>query len=180
MHAPVIYSDRIYLKALSINHLSGEYVDWLNDATVNQYLETGGDYTIEKLEEYLKSAEKNSILFWAIHLLENDKHIGNIKIDPINLRHGVGDYGILIGDTKEWGKGYAREATECVLKYCFGPNLNLRKVVLGVVANNTSAINLYKKIGFETEGVYIKHGLYGSEFCDIIRMAMFNPNLSDL
>jgi RimJ/RimL family protein N-acetyltransferase len=180
MHAPIIYSDRIYLKALSIKHLSQDYVGWLNNATVNQYLETGGDYNIEKLAEYLNSVEQNPILFWAIHLSKDDKHIGNIKIDPVNLRHGVGEYGILLGDTKEWGKGYAREATERVLEYCFGPNLNLRKVVLGVVAKNTSAVNLYKKMGFETEGLYVKHGLYGSEYCDTVRMAIFNPNMNDL
>jgi len=176
MHPPIIYSEKIYLKALSLEHLSQQYVDWLNNPNVNRYLESGGDYTLEKLEVFLKSVEQNQILFWAIHLVENNKHIGNIKIDPINLRHGYGEYGILLGDHTEWGKGYAREASERVIEYCFSASLNIRKVVLGVVAKNTSAVALYQKLGFITEGIYHNHGLYNSEYCDIIRMALFNKN----
>ena len=40
----------------------------------------------------------------GIHLKENCKHIGNIKIDPINKKHGTGEYGIMMGDKDEWGK----------------------------------------------------------------------------
>ena len=43
-------------------------------------------------------------------------NIGNIKIDPINEIHKFGEYGILIGDKEYWGKGFAREASEEVLK----------------------------------------------------------------
>jgi hypothetical protein len=65
---------------LGLEHVSDEYVNWLNDAEVIRYLETGGDYTREKLQDFLSSVEKNQILFWAIHLKSNNKHIGNINI----------------------------------------------------------------------------------------------------
>ena len=35
---------------------------------------------------------------------------------------------------------------------------------------------LYQKLGFEVEGIYKKHGKYQGKYCDIIRMALFNPN----
>jgi ribosomal-protein-alanine N-acetyltransferase len=176
MPAPILHSNRMFLKPLGLEHVSDEYVNWLNDAEVIRYLETGGDYTREKLQDFLSSVEKNQILFWAIHLKSNNKHIGNIKIDPINVRHGFGEYGILMGDRNEWGKGYAKEASEIVIRYCFGPECNLRKVVLGVVRDNAAAVGLYQKLGFVTEGIYKDHGIYNGKKCDIMRMAIFNPN----
>jgi RimJ/RimL family protein N-acetyltransferase len=176
MPAPILHSNRMFLKPLGLEHVSDEYVNWLNDAEVIRYLETGGDYTLEKLHDFLSSVEKNQILFWAIHLKSDNKHIGNIKIDPINFRHGFGEYGILMGDRNEWGKGYAKEASEIVIRYCFGPECNLRKVVLGVVRDNAAAVGLYQKLGFVTEGIYKDHGIYNGKKCDIMRMAIFNPN----
>jgi RimJ/RimL family protein N-acetyltransferase len=175
MNAIVLESERLLFKPLSTAHLSQTYVDWLNDPEINRYLENAGNYTLEKLNSFLSDVEKKQILFWGIHLKENQKHIGNIKIDPVNAKHGFGEYGILMGDKNEWGKGYATEASLRIIKYCF-EELGLRKINLGVVLNNTAACNLYKKIGFETEGIYKKHAFYNGEYCDTLRMALFNPD----
>ena len=174
--APELQTKRLILSPLSKKYASEAYVSWMNDIDVYRYLESGGDYTFEQLQTYLEEVEKMNIFFWAIRIKENNKHIGNIKIDPINVRHAKGEYGILMGDQTEWGKGYAKEASEAVIDFCF-TELQLRKITLGVVANNMSAVKLYTKLGFEVEGVYKKHGIYGSEYCDIIQMAFFNPKL---
>jgi ribosomal-protein-alanine N-acetyltransferase len=166
-------SERLILLPLGLDFCTQEYVNWLNDSIVNKYLETVGNYTKESLKDFLKDVEQKNILFWAILVKSENKHIGNIKIDPINHRHRVGEYGILMGDKDEWGKGYAEEASKLVIAYCFN-ELSLRKIVLGVVHKNLNAIKLYKKLGFVQEGLYKKHGVYDSEYCDIIRMAIFN------
>jgi RimJ/RimL family protein N-acetyltransferase len=152
----------------------------MNDAEVNQFLESGGNYTIEQLEAYLQSVvEKENMFFWAIHIKENDEHIGNIKIDPINKKHGHGEYGILMGAKKYWGKGYAKEASLTIINYCFNET-GLRKMTLGVVEKNKAAVELYKKLGFEVEGIYKKHGIYNGEYCDIFRLALFNSSFKEL
>lgn len=175
MKAPIITTKRLILKPLTSEHLSQDYVNWLNDIEVYKYLETGGNFTIEMLQEYLKEVEKKDIYFWAIHKKEGNLHLGNIKIDPINMKHGIAEYGIMMGRKSEWGKGYATEATDAIIKFCFN-SLNIRKLTLGVVSDNISAYKLYQKLGFEVEGIYKKHGKYQGKYCDIIRMALFNPN----
>ena len=120
----------------------------MRDIDVIKYLESGGrDYTKEMLEKYLENIETNKIFSWAIILKSNKSHIGNIKIDPIDKKNLVGEYGILIGDKSAWGKGYAKEASKEVLKFCF-QNLLLNKVSLGVRINNIEAIKLYQKLDF--------------------------------
>lgn len=175
MKAPDLSSPRLFFVPVSLNHLTQQYVDWLNDPEVYAYLETGGEYSLEKLEDFLRNVETKEILFWAIHLKSSKKHIGNIKIDPLTERHGLGEYGIMIGERNEWGNGYATEASERIIEFCFSPALNLRKMTLGVVVDNVAAVELYKKLGFNIEGLYLKHTFQKGKYCDVLRMALFNP-----
>lgn len=171
----ILESSRLTYKPIDTSYCTGTYLQWLNDPEVNRYLEIFEPYSKKQLEDYLLTAEKNEhLLFWAIHARDNDKHIGNIKIDPVNRYHGIGEYGIMMGDRSEWGKGYAYEASTTIIDYCFGEQ-KLRKITLGVVEENTAALMLYRKLGFVTEGVYKKHGLYNGHYCDLLRMAVFNP-----
>ena len=173
MKAPFLQSQRLILEPTSLKYLSEDYLSWLNDPEVTDYLELEQGYTIEALEKFLKGVEEKEILFWAIIIKENNKHIGNIKIDPVNFKHGLCEYGILIGDKNEWGRGYAKEASLIVIDYCFKV-LNLRKMTLGVVESNINAVKLYKKMGFSIEGVFIKHRFHNNQYWNTVRMALFN------
>jgi len=175
LDTPILTSKRLILKKIDSTYSSQKYVDSMNDSSIVQYLESGGNYTLEKLDEFLKNIEHSSIFFWAISIKDNGKHIGNIKIHPINFKHGIGEYSILMVDKFEWGKGYAKEASILVINYCF-ETLKLRKIILGVVEDNQNAIELYLKLGFHVEGIYKKHGIYNAKLCDIYRMALFNTN----
>jgi ribosomal-protein-alanine N-acetyltransferase len=171
--APSLESSRLVYIPVCLKHLSERYLSWMNDSEVTRYLESGGNYNEKMLRNFIEAAIEKKIFFWAIHIKSNNKHIGNIKIDPINKRHGLGEYGILLGDKSEWGKGYAREASETIINFCFN-DLNLRKMTLGVVEINIAAVKLYQSLGFSTEGTYKEHGLYDGKYRNMLRMALFN------
>jgi len=177
LNAVRLDTERFYLERLTIEHLSQEYVDWLNDNQVNQFLMTGGNYTSEMLKDFLINVSNQDMYFWAIKDKMDDRHLGNIKIHPINVKHGWGEYGILIGDQSYWGKGVGFEVSSAVINFCFEGNLKLRKINLGVRAENIAAIVLYKKLGFKIEGVFKKHLVTSTGFDDVLRMAIFNPRL---
>lgn len=126
-----IETDRLVLTKVTEYHCNETYLRWIHDATVNKYLETGRyPQTIEDLVDFVRTMADKESLFLAIHKKDTIAHIGNIKIDNINRFHGTAEYGILMGDKEEWGKGYAKEASISVLNYCF-KRLNIRKVNLG-------------------------------------------------
>jgi ribosomal-protein-alanine N-acetyltransferase len=170
-----IITERLILLPLSMEHCSEYYLNWLNDPEVYKFLETRGNQNMEMLKDFIENQIKNKVNIWAITLKSSGKHIGNIKINPINFKHGFGEYGILIGEKNEWGKGYAKEASLGIIDYFFD-EINLNKINLGVVRKNTQAVELYEKLGFVTEGIYRKHLIYDGIYYDVLRMALFNKN----
>jgi len=177
MKASIIKTERLILKPLSLLHVSNNYLNWLNDPIVNEYITNSGNYTLKKLKSFLKDIENKDIYFWAIHLINDNKHIGNIKIDPINTKHGLGQYGIMMGDRSEWNKGYAKESSLAVINYCFN-TLNLRKITLEVIVDNNSAYQLYKKLGFVEEGLRKDQEFHNKSYYDSCIMALFNSNFN--
>lgn len=176
---PTIETERLLLKPMHTKFITENYLHWMNDLDVCKFLETAIPYSEVELQDFVNSMIAKKILFWAITLKHDGSHIGNIKIDPINKKHLIGEYGILMGDRNNWGKGYAKEASKSVISYCF-ESLNLRKITLGVIKDNVAAVKLYESLGFEEEGIYRMHGIYGGKYCDAIRMALFNMNNPDV
>ena len=173
-----IVTNRLILKPLSQEHCTEQYVSWCNDPEVYLYLETCGGYTLELLCAYIQSVIDKQTLMWAIHIKETGMHIGNIKIDPIDTIKGSGEYGIMMGERTQWGKGYAKEASEAVIDYCFNDGPRLQKITLGVLGNNNRAVDLYYRMGFELEDLLKNHKVKNGISLDVLRMAMFNGNVS--
>lgn len=109
MQKDKLETPRLSIVPISMNHISSNYVNWLNDEVVYKYLETRGGYSIEMLNQYIKDMIDKNVYMWGIHLKNSNKHIGNIKIDPINQKNGFGEYGILIGDKEAWAKGMQKK-----------------------------------------------------------------------
>lgn len=157
-----------------MEHCTKEYVAWLNDPEVYRYLESGGDYNLESLRSYIQHVVDADIYMWGIHLKSNGLHIGNIKIDPIDQIEKSGEYGIMMGEREQWGKGYAREASETVIDHCFADGPLLKKITLGVLTENVRAVDLYRSMGFGEEIVLRKPGTAENEYRETIRMSIYS------
>jgi len=172
-----IDGDRIYLREVRLSDVNQIYVNWLNDPEVNQYLETRNDVqTIDSVQKYVeKMVVNDNELFFAICLIENDKHIGNIKLGPINLVHHFAEVSLLIGDKNEWGKGIATEAIYFLTKYSI-EILKLHKLTAGCYANNIGSVKAFEKVGFNIEGIWKDHYLCNTEYVDRICLGLINKN----
>ena len=147
-------SDRLYLRDVRLSDAGGYYPSWLNDCEVNQYLETRFDVqTVAKTEDFIREQNSRSdVLFLAICLKENDKHIGNIKLGPINYHHRTADVGYMLGDKGSWGKGLMTEAIRLVLDFGFR-SLDLAKISAGAYKENIGSQRCLEKCGFTREGI---------------------------
>lgn len=94
-----------------------------------------------------KFKNKPDYVFLATILKDEDKHIGNIEIGPINRIYRFADVGIIIGEKSFWGKGFATEAIKLIVNYAFN-KLKLQKLIVGANKNNLSSIKMFRKAGF--------------------------------
>ena len=170
-------TERLYLNNIREEDCNQTYLSWLMDMEVNKYMESRFySHSIESIKNFVKEQSEHAV-YAAIRIKVTNKHIGNIKIGRLNKNHKTGEYGIMMGDRLEWGKGYAKEASIAIINHCFS-EVGLNKVLLGVIDNNTVAYQLYLKLGFVVEGV-LKENFYDPDeksYRDEIRMAVFKKD----
>jgi [ribosomal protein S5]-alanine N-acetyltransferase len=150
-----IIGDKVLLRCIEMEDCTDTYVRWLNDSDVNKYLETRWTkQDIESVKKFVAEtiASENSILF-AIIIKASNKHIGNIKIGPVNRNHLFADVSYFIGDRNSWRKGYAKEAISLAIGYGFR-QLGLHKICAGYYASNNGSAKALERNGFQVEGVF--------------------------
>lgn len=163
----------IYLREVRLSDVNENYYQWLNDSEINQFLETRFlPQSIHNIEEFVRSKDGNSneVLF-AICDKISSKHIGNIKVGPINWIHRYADISLLIGDKAFWGKGVATEAIQLVSHFSFNV-LNLHKLKAGCYEKNVGSMKAFEKAGFEKEGLLKKLWMLNGTFQDQVLLGL--------
>ena len=148
------------------------FVRWLkNDAVRRGISGNPKGPTIKQEREWFGGLpkKKKSEKHFAIDT-KDGLHIGSASL-RLDVTHKRAEIGILIGDTRAWGKGYGREVMLLLMRYGF-EKLKLHRIDLGVYAYNTRAIALYKKLGFRPEGRRRDFVLWKGKFYDEILMSM--------
>ena len=164
---------RLQLFVLSEEHVSTDYVHWLNDPRVNRYLESRFSFhTIESTQGFVRACVQSPVdLLFGIRDLDRDgRHVGNIKLGPIDRHHGLGEVGLLIGDPQSWGRGLASAAISRVRDIA-SSQLRLRKLTAGCYASNVGSMKAFLRAGFEIEGRRREHFLLDDATEDLILMA---------
>ena len=165
------------IEPFSEKYLTKKYVSWLNNPEVVRYSEQRHKkHTVKTCRAYLRSFEKSPNYFWAISVIKNKLgHIGNMTayVDETN---SVADIGILIGETKAWGKGYAAEAWMAACEYLF-KRINIRKITAGTMSSNERMLNLMKRVGMFDDGRRIRQYIWEGKKVDVIHSAIFKERL---
>lgn len=166
-------STRLILRDVEEADLNTSYLEWLNDPEVNQYLETRFyPQTIESLRVYWQSLNRDKNSPWLAICLKSDlKHIGNIKLGPINRVHRKADISLFIGEKIYWGQGYASEAIAVVRDWAF-EELGLQKLNAGMYADNIGSRKAFEKCGFLLEGILRSEAFSMGERVDVLRMGL--------
>jgi len=145
---------RVQLFVLEPQHVTDTYVSWLNDPSVNRFLESRYErHTVETTRQFVeRTTESADNLFLGIISQPSGRHVGNIKIGPINRRHQTAEIGILIGDRTEWGTGIATAAIR-IMSEIARDALGLRKVTAGCYASNVGSRRAFEKAGYVVEAI---------------------------
>ena len=168
-----VSGSRVYLRPLERDDLNATYLGWLNDPEVTRYLETGVfPSTIQDLENfYSRVTSSSGDVILAVIDRKTNKHIGNVKLGPINWVDRRALFGILIGEKKFWGKGLGEEATRLTVEYGF-ERLNLNRIGLAVFEEHKGAVRCYEKVGFKVEGRFREEMFREGKYKDRLWMGL--------
>jgi [ribosomal protein S5]-alanine N-acetyltransferase len=130
---------------------------------------------IDVVRQFENAGKDSSRVMFAIRRRNETAIIGYLFIQNISAVHRSADIGIRIGEEKNRGHGYGKEALMMALDYCWR-HLNLNRVGLTVFRNNTRAIGVYKAAGFRIEGRLKKFFFIDGAWVDVLLMAAFRPS----
>jgi RimJ/RimL family protein N-acetyltransferase len=97
------------------------------------------------------------------------------RIDRINRSV---DIDMIIGQEKNWGKGYGSDALKTFSRYLFD-QFDLNRIWLGSYSYNKRAIRAYEKAGFKREGVFREDAWVGGKFADTVVLSLLRREFSD-
>lgn len=152
-----IESERLLIRELEVDDISASYLAWLEDPEVNQFLETRFDkQTYESISEFVQEHKQRTDSYLLGIFSKNDmRHIGNIKLGPINSHHASSQISFLIGARDTWGCGYATEAVALVTSWGF-KKLRLARIEAGCYERNFGSLKVLLSCGYEVEGFFRK------------------------
>ena len=148
---------KIFLKELDTKDVSTDYISWLKDKEVLKYTDQRFlIHTKKKVLKFVKLMKKSKKNFlYGIFDSHLNKHIGNIKLGPINFFHKYASISYLIGNKYYWNKGVATQAIREIVSLA-KKKYKLKKLIAGVYSPNKSSAIVLKKCKFKLEGISIK------------------------
>ena len=172
-HDATLWGPKVRLAPLRVEHVTEEYVAWLNDPLVTAHTEiTPGSQTLESARAYLqRTLVSPNALIWRI-LTMDGVHIGNIRLSDINLDHSRAWVALIIGRRESWGKGLGPEAIRLVCDHA-EVQLGLNKLCAGIYAVNPASLRAFEKAGFTLEATLRRHARFNGRFIDVWHMAHF-------
>lgn len=169
----------VELFVLRPSDVGDAYVGWLNDPEINQFLESRFiEHTLESTRAYvgdMLASPGNMML--GIRSMALERHVGNIKLGPIDRHHGLGEVGLMIGERAAWGKGIATRAISIISRIGID-QLGLRKITAGCYATNAGSQKAFEKAGFFVEGVRENHFVFDNKPEHLVLLARFKDGLT--
>ena len=110
--------------------------------------------SIEQAQAFVEAQARNTDPAnrkFAICRREDDRYLGHIGYEHLDLRRRNTELGIVIGDPDSLSRGVGAESIDLFLKVCFD-ELGLHRVGLRVLRANARGIRCYEKCGFRREG----------------------------
>jgi len=178
MYHPYLVGDKLYLRGIEKEDLSGPFFQWMNDEVVTRYLIMGSRPNIlQNLEDWFEELRKKEDEIVFMIMSKSNYEIGYCGLYHVSWISRNAEYRIFIGETDFWNQGYGAEATDLVVSYAF-EKLNLNKVWLGVTSENKRATKLYQKCGFKNEGILRQEVYRNGKYYDAIRMSILRAEYS--
>ena len=178
MNVAIRTGSKVFLRPLTVDDFSENYVSWFRDPHVTRFLGARNISREDAIDHLRRGLKDNAWSMYAICAAEDSRHIGNLKIGPVHWRHMTSDMVTVIGDRSAWGQGRAREAIRLGIGVAFD-ELNIRKLSASIDSDNIGSIKAYTGAGFHIETTLKDQFMDATQnpprLSDKVYVACFNP-----
>lgn len=136
---------------------------------------TGSEQTIAQAHEVQGKPDWRFLLC----LVEDDRPIGEVFLMHVDHENRSAEFGIMIGDPADWGKGYGTDALNAACDFGFG-QLDLARIELRTRADNPGGRRSYEKAGFKLEGTLRSAVHNNGKRVDLLCMALLRDEWEQL
>lgn len=174
---PATTGQLISLRELTPEDIDERYLSWFLDSVVTQFL-SARNLTRQDVLDYIEEGRRSGTYYMlAVCDSASGKHIGNVKVGPIDHANGTSDLVTVIGDRSFWGKGLATEAIALASQLAFDV-YGIRKLCGSIISNNVGSIKSYTRGGWHVECVRKHQYLIDGQDQDEVFVGCFNPKLA--
>ena len=146
-------------------------VKWRNTPSVVQNFIFRQPFTPEIHRSWLATkVATGQVVQYIIIDKADDKPVGSVYYRDIDGYNRSAEYGIFIGEESARGKGLGTETAKLFTNFGFA-ELQLHRISLRVLAENTAARRSYEKAGFVQEGIFRDMELLDGQYRDVVFMA---------
>ena len=146
-------------------------VKWRNTPSVVQNFIFRQTFTPEMHRSWLATkVATGQVVQYIIIDKADDKPVGSVYYRDIDNHNRSAEYGIFIGEESARGKGLGTETAKLFPDFGFA-ELQLHRISLRGLAENTAARRSYEKAGFVQEGVFRDMELLDGQYRDVVFMA---------
>lgn len=161
MHGATVFLEPFGEKHLALSR------EWFNDDQLAKLLDRSRKISEQEHQDWFQSlADQNDFAHFAIHLTENQAHIGNAWLHNIDQKNRKAELRIVIGDVRNTSRGCGSEAIRLLSEYGI-VQLNLNKIYAFVLSSNPRARKAFEKAGFALEGLLRQDRWVANEFVDV-------------
>ena len=125
----------------------------------------------EHINYYHTQIETGHIIQYVMLTKKTNKIIGCVFLKNIDLEAKSAEYGVFIGDSKELGKGYGKDALDQMIDIAFNV-LMLNSLTLRVLSYNAIAIKIYTNAGFVEKERIIDEDIASGKKREVIIMEL--------
>jgi ribosomal-protein-alanine N-acetyltransferase len=175
MQNPFLIGEKLYLRPLERGD-APQLATWINNREVRRFLKVNRPMNLQSEEEFIdhvRSASREVV--FGLVTKDDERFIGCSGLHDFDQVNRHCSFGVFIGDSTNWGKGYGTEATRLMTKHAF-EGLNFNRVWLHVYDFNERGIKAYEKVGYKKEGVLRKHTYREGRYHDVLTMGILRSD----
>jgi RimJ/RimL family protein N-acetyltransferase len=171
------FGEKVKIRALEITDLPAIMKHWNNweNRRATDMVMPRSELSEQKWLEKVSTPNpwRDGYVFFAIEEKISSEYLGTTTLQQVNANYRSAEYGIMIHNPENFGKGYGTDTTRVMLWVAFHI-LGLNSVMLRAFDFNKSGIRAYEKAGFKHVGVLRKAAFVEGQFIDVVVMDILN------